>query len=547
MGGGITAAGAAYDRCMAGRSGILLNAGNVAMSHESPYSLYCTLYGDESRRDPPDPFLRALAGRGMEHESEVLEAIHPGRRRAAYSTLKEGFMMALESMAGGSTAISNPPIFHVPSSMYGKPDLLEREEGGSELGGHHYAVTEIKVARKVAGAHVLQAAFYTMLIGRVQGRIPDSFSIVNGDGEKTGYSYAEHEGDLADALDVAFVIRDGGVPPAIYGAGVPPWTRLCNEAAAEARDVSMIPGVGRKRRDAMVAAGFRTVEDVAASSREGLRPVRGVGASTSGAYLASARALASGNAVRRAPTAPLPDRGTEMFLDLEGINPLLGDDITDYLIGVLVRRGGREEYLPFVAEDGDEWAMLRHFLDWLGTQDDYVIYHWHHYERTHLAKLMDTHGRVEPGLTDAGTMVDLSRVATDAFAFPTCRNSIKDVARWMGFSWRHEGVGALSAITVYQRYREDPEANREAMGMVIDYNEDDCAATRVVRDWLASQEPPAPARHGHGRPPPGAGPEAGDPGPTGRRGHHGRRPGNSTATASAPASPSARKNASGMA
>lgn len=51
----------------------------------------------------------------------------------------------------------------------------------------------------------------------------------------------------------------------------------------------------------------------------------------------------------------------------------------------------------------------------------------------------------------------------------------------------------LSAITSYTiacylRYQTDPETYRDTIQAVIDYNEDDCRATKLIKDWLKSQK-----------------------------------------------------------
>ena len=57
----------------------------------------------------------------------------------------------------------------------------------------------------------------------------------------------------------------------------------------------------------------------------------------------------------------------------------------------------------------------------------------------------------------------------------------------MGFSWRHDNVGATSSTELYEAYIDDPEAGREGLQLVLDYNEDDCVATRFVKDWLVGR------------------------------------------------------------
>jgi predicted RecB family nuclease len=75
-------------------------------------------------------------------------------------------------------------------------------------------------------------------------------------------------------------------------------------------------------------------------------------------------------------------------------------------------------------------------------------------------------------------------MATRACVFPTFGNGLKDVAGYLGFKWRHDHVNALDAIAYCLKYQDDPDGYRDEMQAIVDYNEDDCDSTRVVRDWL---------------------------------------------------------------
>jgi uncharacterized protein len=474
-----------YDACTEDGGKPIMSATDVSAASQSPFSLYCKYHGDPARMDPPDPFLQALSARGTEHESDVLESDYPEMEQVAYKTPEEGFMEALRSMAGGTEALSNFPLFYLPEGMHGYADVLERRDGASVFGKHHYVVREIKIARNIRERHVIQAAFYALMLGRIQRRPPEYFLVTNGDAATTQYRYRECEDMLLECMERAGRIRGGWMPPAIYGNGAPPWSNHCNEIAIRNDDVSLIPGVGPSMRAKMADAGLDTVRAVALSTTAGLQQIRGVGKKTSSNYLKAARAISSGECVRKGGQIDLPDRATEIFLDLEGLSDASDSTMSDYLIGALVRRDGAETYHPFVAERKREDVMLERFLDFMDGQEDYVIYHWHHYERTHLRSMTERHGLGGRRILEPDVMIDLFPVTTGAFAFPTYTNSIKDIARWLGFRWRHGDVGATSAIGLYLKYAEDPEAGRQGMGMVIDYNEDDCIATRVIKDWLA--------------------------------------------------------------
>jgi len=83
-----------------------------------------------------------------------------------------------------------------------------------------------------------------------------------------------------------------------------------------------------------------------------------------------------------------------------------------------------------------------------------------------------------------GNLRDLHRDSISCFAFPTYSNGLKDIAKYMGYRWRHADVNALESIALYFQYVENPEVNKDTIQKVIDYNEDDCRATMLVKDWL---------------------------------------------------------------
>ena len=54
------------------------------------------------------------------------------------------------------------------------PDLLRREDGDSDLGGHHYVVGDIKSSAAARGDQILQVMFYSRLLrASCKGRAPD--------------------------------------------------------------------------------------------------------------------------------------------------------------------------------------------------------------------------------------------------------------------------------------------------------------------------------------------------------------------------------------
>ena len=83
-------------------------------------------------------------------------------------------------------------------------------------------------------------------------------------------------------------------------------------------------------------------------------------------------------------------------------------------------------------------------------------------------------------------LIDIHKVATNSVVFPTYGNGLKQIAPYLGFAWRHKDVSATESISMYLEYVDSPEEHKIKFQKIIDYNEDDCIATRVIKDWLAS-------------------------------------------------------------
>ena len=306
---------------------------------------------------------------------------------------------------------------------------------------------------------------------------------------------AEVRAALDWALDEMRQILAGKLVEACYGAADWPWTRYVNQRAIAARDVSLVPGLGQSKRQAFVSAGYTTVETLAGADAEALTGIRGVGPATAGKFLTSAQAICRDQPVPRNTELRLPRCEVEVFLDLEGAASGLDSEGTvqegagwvDYLIGTVIRSPRQPAiYKPYYAANFEqEGLILGEFFRWAGSLDDARFYHWHHYERTHLTRMASSH-RLDPDLASQvlDRLVDLSPIATRAFAFPTYSEGLKDIAKCLGFSWRQSDVSGQSSMVLYQHYVESGGEDDQTRQKILDYNEDDCRATMHVFDWL---------------------------------------------------------------
>ena len=481
-----------FRRCRSGNDKGELTAQNVSLYHDSPYTIYCEAFISEDKKDQRSPYRELLHERGQEHERHVIEKKYPKLEAISYKKPEEGFLRLLEEMARGAEVICGLPIFFLPENMQGRIDVLEKRTGHASIfGDYHYVVKEIKLSKNIKKEHIIQGAFYTYLIDKIQEYLPEKFFIINRDYEEQEYRYKDYEAGLAKAIKGTQAILDGAEGPTpTYNGAEWPWQTYANHQALKSRDVSLVGQVGPKTKANLVAHGFKKIWDISSAKVEDLRKVSGIGQTTAEKLILRARAIRKRELILLDRSAlKFPEKSTEIFLDLEGTDqPGHEDEMgqVDYLIGILIRKNGTENYRPFTAHRlQDEGSMFREFMAFMHKQEDYVIYHWHNYERWHIKQLGERYGlTVEVETLLLPYMIDLHKVGTRAFVFPTYSNGLKDIADYLGFKWRHNDINALDAIAYYFKYQKDPKDWRNKMQAIVDYNEDDCVATRLVKDWL---------------------------------------------------------------
>jgi predicted RecB family nuclease len=481
-----------YQRCLSGPFRGELTAQNVSLYHTSPFTIYCEKFVSAEEKDPLSPYRELLMERGLEHEKRTIECKYPECRPIHFSTPETGFRMILEEMARGTRIICGLPLLYLPENVQGRIDILEKTyDHPSIFGDYHYIVTEIKQARSIRKEHILQGTFYTYILAKIQEYLPSKFRIINHDIEIRSYSFSDYEADLLHAIKGTQAILDGRErPTATYNASEWPWERYGNHEAIRMRDVSLIGQVGPRTKEKLVDRGFKKIWDIAYAKVDDLVTIQGISENTAQKLILNAKAVMKKEPIPIGPSAlKLPVKSTEIFLDLEGTDQpdLEGEfEPVDYLIGVIVRRDGDDDYHAFVAHRiEDEGKMFREFISFLKTQTDYVIYHWHNYEHWHVKRLGERYNLTEEVSTSVlPNMIDLHRMATKAFAFPTYTNGLKDVAAFLGFRWRHDDINALDAIAYYLKYQTNPEIYQDKIQAIIDYNEDDCRATKRIKDWL---------------------------------------------------------------
>jgi uncharacterized protein len=404
----------------------------------------------------------------------------PGAKEIDPTLHGRAFLESLEALFGGEEFVKNGILYFLPEGLVAVPDVLVKKRGGSVFGRWHYEVVEIKSSRQIREEHIMQAAYYNYIIGIIQGYTPEIFSLVDGQKEREFFEYGDYERKVKEVVrEIKEILRGKPVAPAKLGW---PWESFSIKKLKESKSISLIPNLYNSHREILLHNGIETLEDF--FSLNAIR-VEGIGFDTLEKYRRFAKAILRGkHAFLDKPF--LPEGRVEIFMDFEGVEGLRvgGRKIScDYLIGLLSRSGGKEEYTSFVSPEPErEGEMLLNFLKFIQRQEEYVIYHFGSYEKTRLASMFNRHG-IDESLAGKvlESMVDILPVARKHVIFPVHSYSLKEIGKYLGFSWSEIG-NAKDSIALYTDFLKG--GDREALGKIIQYNKEDCLALKRLKDFL---------------------------------------------------------------
>ena len=472
-----------------------------------PHRVTMDLFGNPAERDEINPFVELLWERGVLYEQEVMRGTgepcldlseHPAQKREQLTT---------EAMSRGAALIYAGRIR--ADDLLGVPDLLRRTNGGYVAGDIKSGAAEEgpENRRKPKKPYAVQLALYTDILerkGLSAGRKPFIWDV---HGEEVLYDLDAPQGPrtpttLWQEYEIALAAAR-----AIYGRSTSTraaysaecklchWYTACLKRLQNTNDLTLVPECGRAKRDVM-ADRLPTIADLATADlsvfQDGRKTAfKGISPATLQKLHERAKLSCQPNA-KPYLTEPitLPRADTEVFFDVE-VDPLR--DIC-YLHGFIERRhrdNATERYVPFFVDnpssEGEEKAFAAAWR-YLRDREPSVIYYYSPYERTTWRKLREKYPDVGRG-TDIEALFD-PRVAVDLYTdvvrskaeFPTIDYSIKTLARFFGFGWHDPHPSGAASIQWYDEWvkTRDPSVKQR----ILQYNEDDCRATRVVLDRI---------------------------------------------------------------
>lgn len=250
---------------------------------QCPHRVTLDLFGNFKDRDPVSPFVQLLWDIGSAFEKEVIEGLEAPYTDLSKFKGEDKERMTREAMERGDNLIYSGRI--TVGELVGEPDILRRHDNS-------YIAGDIKSGAGEEGAsddsegkpkkhYAVQLALYTDILERLGilgGRCPFVWDI---HGEEVKYDlnapqcvrnreslWDLYGNCLGEARAISLKTKRT-LPALAANCKLCCWRTLCKKEVKESQDLTLIPELGRGKRDVMIAS-IRTVSDLAAADISGL-------------------------------------------------------------------------------------------------------------------------------------------------------------------------------------------------------------------------------------------------------------------------------------
>jgi len=458
-----------------------------------------------------DPFSEILKRIGLRHERDHLASLGPyldisvepfeNRRAKTVEAIRSRIPVLYQP-----TFEITEKILGVDVDIVGAPDFLVLQPSG-------YQLRDSKMSRRIDEKHhpeiILQVQLYAWLFERTTGAPPIGIQVHAGTGDLVEVAY---DGGLSVRAELERIIAIKQSKDEFYEPVG--WSKCdrcgfrdrCWSRAEESGDVALVSGVDQNLARELHSLGTRTRSEFLGNfdSRtlsEFRRPwgsrMQRVG-NIARRILLSAESMESGREIIL-QTPAVPSCANYVMFDLEGMPPSLDELEKIYMWGTRVYGASPGEFKAAVSgfgADGDRegWiAFLQIAQGIFEKYGDVPFVHWADYEKTNLDRYVGRHGDPQGVAARVNAnLLDLLDVCKEAIILPLPSYSLKVIEDYVGFERKAEEYGGQWAMAMFIEATEtsDEEKRRELMDKILQYNEEDLAATWAVFQWLRSKRAP---------------------------------------------------------
>ena len=457
-----------------------------------PHWIWYDLYEDKENHQHIPPLMEMLyRGELQDKKGSLKKWQYEEIQKELFQDLEEAHFATLELMKQGKN-IYRGVLMH--ENWVGEPDFLEARPSSelpnglkSNFGDWYYAAYDIKNDPEIKNEYKFPLVFSSLILERIQGVMPPESFLVNAEGEVKSFLNEPYIEEFQLTCQTIEKILEGEKPAPFLKSGCKktPWYSVCSSETKGCNDISLIYHISQGEQRRLYDVGIKTVEQLASTDINKLQEKLEDWEFDKLIRLQNqAQAL-----IKQEPLIirkyPFAEVANEIYFDVES-DPTQS---IDYFLGILTRNKNGEKYKFFLAKSREEEKTIwQDFLKFLEGLEDFVIYHYGYYERYVFNRLYKKYGApIELVRKFEDHTVDLHKVIISSVVLPLYFYSLKDVAKYLGFSWNSEDASGAESVLWYNEWLKS--GDDKIMKKLTEYNEDDVRATLFVKKWLEQAKP----------------------------------------------------------
>ncbi|MCA9364819.1 MAG: TM0106 family RecB-like putative nuclease [Candidatus Moranbacteria bacterium] len=481
---------------------------------QCPHRVWRDVYGPQDEKiQEANPFVELLWKRGVVHEERIVKKMGESLDLSKGSH-EDRFQKTMQAIKNQTPLIYQGVLKH--ENDLGIPDLLQRMPDGK------YLPIDIKSGSAIEGVsqdseeegkpkphYAVQLCFYIELLQKLglpntgTGKIIDihknevQYELHSPMGKRNKITWWEFYEQSKNNVQVLLSGEEKNKPAMSGVCKLCPWYGSCKKWCKENEDLSNIFYVGRSQRDVinqdlgiekMAGVTDLDIDELMNQKKKDKQFLRKIGKNTLEKIVRRSTILTKTKKPVVYRKIEFPNVSHELFFDIE-------DDPTQefvYMHGVYERSAECERFIHFTAKEKTQEAEQEAFANFWKyirslPQDDFSVYYYSHHEKTTYRKMQKlypsavTAEEVE-SFFNSPRVIDLYQIVQKDTDWPVSSYSLKELAQYLGFSWRDETPSGALSIQWFNEYLET--GDEKILQRILLYNEDDCKATMVLKDGI---------------------------------------------------------------
>ena len=408
-------------------------------------------------------------------------------------------------------------IYHaylIDDNLRGEADFLIKCDTKSDLGDYSYEVYDTKITRNLKPRHITQITAYSDMLGKIQKVLPEKMYLIDGSDEYHSFKTIEYI-DLFNHSKKEFIkflsniSKEKIYPEKCSYCNLCDWKDECDKTWENDNYINLVAGSNKSQVEKLKKNKIRTVEQLSKTkltaidlkiNAESFKKIQ------LQAQLQEEKRNTGEDKIvildsdfgKGFYKLPKPDDG-DVFFDIEGYPRM--DRPFEYLHGLYYKDKGKLKFKDLWAKNYNKESEKNIFIELINFLEkrfvEYPnahIYHYASYEKRAIRELATSYSSefpkgdiVNDDLLRKEKYVDLFSIVSQSIRTSERDLSLKSIEKFYNFKRKADIVKADDSVIKYDNWIATK--NEKYKQDIINYNEEDCISTYLLREFLVKNKP----------------------------------------------------------